>query len=71
MSTIPVGSDVLLIPQCSQDLVYNTNNVPLVNFHYYERLQQKVSHEVDFLIFLIMSKSVSSEFCIIVYGMYG
>lgn len=51
MSTIPVGSDVLLVPQCSQDLVYNMNNVPLVNFHYYERLQQKVSHEVDFLIF--------------------
>jgi len=51
MSTIPVGSDVLLVPQRSQDLVYNTNNVPLVNFHYYERLQQKVTHEVDFLIF--------------------
>jgi len=51
MSTVPVRSDVLLVPQCSQDLVYNTNNVPLVNFHYYERLQQKVSHEVDFLNF--------------------
>ncbi|KAI5425327.1 uncharacterized protein LOC127125569 [Lathyrus oleraceus] len=45
ISTTPVRSDVLLVPQCSQDLVYNSNNVPLVNFHHYERLQQKVLHE--------------------------
>ncbi|XP_045795851.1 trafficking protein particle complex subunit 8 [Trifolium pratense] len=45
ISTLPLGSDVLLVPQCSEDLVYNTNNVPLVNFHYFERLQQKVLHE--------------------------
>ncbi|KAL5060385.1 hypothetical protein RYX36_031989 [Vicia faba] len=45
ISTMPVGSDVLLVPQCSQDLVYNSNNVPLVNFHHYERLQQKALHE--------------------------
>lgn len=61
ISTMPVGGDVLLVPQCSQDLVYNSNNVPLVNFHHYERLQQKVLHEVDTFV-LIMSRSVSSEF---------
>lgn len=65
MSTIPVGSDVLLIPQCSQDLVYNTNNVPLVNFHYYERLQQKVSHEdlgdLNTVDFVLISRPLSSS----------
>ncbi|KAJ1379074.1 trafficking protein particle complex subunit 8-like protein [Sesbania bispinosa] len=45
-STIPFRSDVRLVPQSSEDLVYNTNSVPLVNFHHHERLQQKVSQKV-------------------------
>ncbi|TKY61914.1 Trafficking protein particle complex subunit 8 [Spatholobus suberectus] len=46
ISTLPVRSDVRLVPQ-SEDLVYDINSAPLVNFHHYERLQQEVSYEGD------------------------
>ncbi|XP_004494255.1 uncharacterized protein [Cicer arietinum] len=58
------SDDVLLVPQCSQDLVYNTNNVPLVNFHHYERLQQKVSLEnlgdLNTVDFVLISRPLNS-----------
>ncbi|KAK7244790.1 hypothetical protein RIF29_39616 [Crotalaria pallida] len=47
ISTVPVRSDVSLVPQSSEDLVYKVNSAPLVNFHHYERLQQELSHEGD------------------------
>ncbi|RDX88744.1 Trafficking protein particle complex subunit 8, partial [Mucuna pruriens] len=47
VSTVPVRSDVRLVPQSSEDLVYDINSAPLVNFHHYERLQQEVSFKGD------------------------
>lgn len=47
ISTLPVRSDVRLVPQSSEDLVYDINSAPLFNFHHYERLQQKVTYEVN------------------------
>ncbi|KAK7337326.1 hypothetical protein VNO77_17892 [Canavalia gladiata] len=47
VSTSPIRSDVKLVPQSSDDLIYDINSAPLVNFHHYERSQQEVSYEGD------------------------
>jgi len=47
MSTLPVRSNAILVPQSIEDIVYDINSEPLVNFHRYERLQQEVSYKVD------------------------
>ncbi|XP_027350865.1 trafficking protein particle complex subunit 8 isoform X2 [Abrus precatorius] len=62
VSTLPIRSDVKLVSQSSEDLVYDINSAPLVNFHHCERSQQEVSHEgdlntVDFILFSRLLKS--------------
>ncbi|WVZ06097.1 hypothetical protein V8G54_019443 [Vigna mungo] len=47
VSTSPVKSDAILVPQSIKDIVYDVNSAPLVNFHHYERLQQEVSYKGD------------------------
>ncbi|ESW34971.1 hypothetical protein PHAVU_001G196200 [Phaseolus vulgaris] len=47
MSTLPVRSNARLVPQSIEDIVYDINSAPLVNFHHYERLQQEVSYKGD------------------------
>lgn len=49
----PVKNDIMLVPQGSEDSVYDVSSEPLVNFHHYERLQQELQHEVGFFIFCI------------------
>ncbi|XP_061362471.1 uncharacterized protein LOC133306201 [Gastrolobium bilobum] len=63
ISTIPVTGDVRLVPQSSEDLVYNINSAPLVNFHHYERLQQELSHEGDLntVDFVLISRPLKSN----------
>lgn len=46
----PVKNDIMLVPQGSEDSVYDVSSEPLVNFHHYERLQQELQHEVGFFI---------------------
>ncbi|XP_027923371.1 trafficking protein particle complex subunit 8 [Vigna unguiculata] len=47
VSTSPVRSDARLVPQIIEDIVYDVNSAPLVNFHHHERLQQEVSSKGD------------------------
>ncbi|KAK7378868.1 hypothetical protein VNO80_04316 [Phaseolus coccineus] len=47
MSTLPVRSNARLVPQSIEDIVYDINSAPLINFHHYERLQQEVSYKGD------------------------
>ncbi|XP_019455479.1 PREDICTED: trafficking protein particle complex subunit 8-like isoform X1 [Lupinus angustifolius] len=63
ISTVSVTSDVRLVPQSNEDLVYNVNSAPLVNFHHYERLQQELSHEVDLntIDFVLISRPLKSN----------
>ncbi|XP_057438916.1 uncharacterized protein LOC130730816 isoform X2 [Lotus japonicus] len=63
-STMPVRSDVKLVAQSSEDLVYDTNSLPLVNFHHYERLHQKASQDVgdsNTVDFLLISRPITSN----------
>ncbi|KAL2345307.1 hypothetical protein Fmac_006592 [Flemingia macrophylla] len=63
VSTLPVRSDVRLVPQSSDDLVYDINIAPLINFHHYERLQQEVSYKGDFnaVDFVLISRPFKSN----------
>ncbi|KAH1195455.1 Trafficking protein particle complex subunit 8 [Glycine max] len=63
ISTLPVRSDVRLVPQSSEDLVYDINSAPLFNFHHYERLQQEVSYEGDLntVDFVLISRPFKSN----------
>ncbi|KAK7396773.1 hypothetical protein VNO78_17931 [Psophocarpus tetragonolobus] len=63
LSTLPVRNDVGLLPESCEDLVYNINCAPLVNFHHYERLQQEVSHEGDLntVDFVLISRPLKSN----------
>ncbi|KAE9621728.1 hypothetical protein Lal_00032713 [Lupinus albus] len=63
ISTMSLTSDVRLVPQSNEDLVYNVNSAPLVNFHHYERLQQELSHEVDLnaVDFVLISRPLKSN----------
>ncbi|KAL5135551.1 Trafficking protein particle complex subunit 8 [Glycine soja] len=63
ISTLPVRSDVRLVPQSSEDLVYDINSAPLFNFHHYERLQQKVTYEGDLntVDFVLISRPFKSN----------
>ncbi|CAJ1882515.1 unnamed protein product [Sphenostylis stenocarpa] len=63
MPTMPVRSDVRLVPQSSDDLVYDINSTPLINFHHYERLQQEVSFEGDLntVDFVLISRPFKSN----------
>lgn len=49
----PVKNDIILVPQGSEDSVYDVSSEPLVNFHHYERLQQELQNEVGIFIFRI------------------
>lgn len=63
ISTLPVRSDVRLVPQSSDDLVYDINSAPLINFHHYERLQQEVSYkgELNTVDFVLISRPFKSN----------
>lgn len=64
VSTSPVKSDAILVPQSIKDIVYDVNSAPLVNFHHYERLQQEVSYKVDVFFFVFtISPTKMYRFC--------
>ncbi|KAL1338323.1 hypothetical protein HN51_032996 [Arachis hypogaea] len=60
-----VRSDLSLVPQSSDNLVFNINNAPLINFHHFERLQQEFPHEdqgdLNTVDFVLISRSLKSD----------
>jgi len=63
VSTSPVRSDARLVPQIIEDIVYDVNSAPLVNFHHHERLQQEVSSKVNVYFVFTISPIKMYRFC--------
>ncbi|KAK7284775.1 hypothetical protein RJT34_19528 [Clitoria ternatea] len=63
ISTLPIRNDVRLVSQNSEDLVYDINSTPLINFHHNERSQQEVSYEGDLntVDFILISRPLRSN----------
>ncbi|CAL0326705.1 unnamed protein product [Lupinus luteus] len=63
LSTMNVTSDVRLVPQSREDLLYDVNSASLVKFHHYERLQQELSDEgnLNTVDFLLISQTLKSN----------
>ncbi|KAF7818861.1 trafficking protein particle complex subunit 8 [Senna tora] len=63
--SMPIRSDIKLVPQGSEDPVYNMSSEPLVNFHHYERQQQEFSHEplgdLNTVDFVLISRPLQSD----------
>ncbi|MED6136368.1 hypothetical protein PIB30_055534 [Stylosanthes scabra] len=64
-SAMHVRSDLSLVPQSTDNLVFNINSAPLINFHHFERLQQEFSNEdqgdLNTVDFVLISRSLKSD----------
>ncbi|MED6134529.1 hypothetical protein PIB30_037742 [Stylosanthes scabra] len=64
-SAMHVRSDLSLVPQSSDNLVFNINSAPLINFHHFERLQQEFPNEdqgdLNTVDFVLISRSLKSD----------
>ncbi|XP_028777528.1 trafficking protein particle complex subunit 8 isoform X2 [Neltuma alba] len=61
----PVKSDIKLVPQGTDDSLYDTRSEPLVNFHHYEKLQLESLHEaqrdLNTVDFVLISRPLQSN----------